>query len=186
MSTVLKSEYGIMNKDRKGKAILTYTGISFWPIDPDPKDIDINDIAHALSMQCRFNGHIKKFYSVAEHCVRVSAICPENLALYGLLHDASEAYLSDIPTPLKSELPNYKQYEAVVQGMVYTKYGLLPEEPLEVKDADKIMLVTEMRDLLIHADISSIGIDPLNETINPWSQEFAEQAFLDCFYALVD
>lgn len=183
---IVKSKHGIVNPNRKGKAILTYSGISFWPLDPRPCDVAIIDIAHALSMQCRFNGHIKKFYSVAEHCVRVSAICPPEMALYGLLHDASEAYLSDVPTPLKSELNEYKVYEKNVQSIIYNKYGLNGYEPKEVKEKDTVMLVTEMRDLLVHADISKMPVKPLDDKIEPWNQEFAKQKFLDCFYNIAD
>src|ERR1017187_10636100 len=78
-------------------SITTFSGIHFWPLLPNPADIRIEDIAHALSNQCRFAGHAREFYSVAEHSVRVSQLCPPEDALWGLLHDASEAYLTDVP-----------------------------------------------------------------------------------------
>ena len=81
--------------------MVTYTGKEFYPLDPNPADIDIKDIAHALSNCCRFAGHIKSFYSVAQHSVIVSELCEPENALAGLLHDASEAYLSDIARPVK-------------------------------------------------------------------------------------
>lgn len=81
--------------------IQTFLGKPFWPLSPRPEDIDIRDIAHALAMTCRFTGHSQKFYSVAEHSVRVSRIVPAQFALHGLLHDASEAYLCDLSRPIK-------------------------------------------------------------------------------------
>jgi 5'-nucleotidase len=102
---------------RTGAWMQTFTGRSFWPADPRPEDIDIVDIAHALSMQPRYGGHCTRFYSVAEH----SRLVSEQVELrYGkpgleraaLLHDASEAYLVDIPRPVKVSLSNYKELEA--------------------------------------------------------------------------
>ncbi|MFG0247924.1 MAG: phosphohydrolase, partial [Phycisphaeraceae bacterium JB051] len=77
--------------------IQTYTGKAFYPLREDPGIIDIRDIAHALSLQCRFNGHCSDFYSVAQHSVHVSEVVPQAFALWGLLHDAAEAYMSDLP-----------------------------------------------------------------------------------------
>src|SRR5579885_2784587 len=92
---------------RHGDWIQTYCGVAFYPLDPRPEEILIEDIAHALSMLCRFTGHVKRFYSVAQHCVYVSHRCDPKDALWGLLHDAAEAYLNDISRPVKSlrELP---------------------------------------------------------------------------------
>ena len=89
--------YNPMKALRNGSWLQTYTGIQFWPLDPRPEEIDIQDIAHALSLLCRFNGHCQRFYSVAEHSVHVSTILAPEFGLWGLLHDAAEAYLSDIP-----------------------------------------------------------------------------------------
>lgn len=89
--------------------INTFSGIEFDLLNPNPNDIDIEDIAHELSMLCRFNGHCKEFYSVAEHSVYVSYEIDEEFALIGLLHDAAEAYLGDVPTPLKKLLPEFKR-----------------------------------------------------------------------------
>jgi uncharacterized protein len=86
---------------RTGDWIQTYTGKQFWPLSPLPEDIVIEDIAHALSMQCRFGGHVRTFYSVAQHSVHVSLLVEPQYALWGLLHDAAEAYLVDLPRPIK-------------------------------------------------------------------------------------
>jgi hypothetical protein len=90
----------------RGPYIVTYTGRRFHFLDPKIDEISIEDIAHALSNVCRFTGHTKRFYSVAEHSCLVSALCDNRLE--GLLHDASEAYMSDLSSPLKMLVPDYK------------------------------------------------------------------------------
>lgn len=134
-----------------GDWIQTYTGRAFWPLDPHADDVCIEDIAHALAQLCRFTGHTTTFYSVAEHCIRVSEIVPEEAALWGLLHDASEAYLMDLPRPLK-RAPDfgdlYKRYEHKLMAVICHKFGLPQEEPAIVKAADRILLRTEKRDLM--------------------------------------
>src|ERR1035437_8189217 len=137
-------------------SITTFSGIRFWPMLPNPADIRIEDIAHALSNQCRFGGHAREFYSVAEHSVRVSQHCPPEDALWGLLHDASEAYLCDVPAPLK-ELPAFEAYRAAersLQGTIATRFGLAPEQPESVGDADRTILRVEIRDLLTSINAS--------------------------------
>src|ERR1035441_1601867 len=97
-------------------SITTFSGVRFWPLIPNPADIRIEDIAHALSNQCRFGGHTREFYSVAEHSVRVSQLCTPENALWGLLHDASEAYLSDVTAPI-TELPQLEAYRAAERSL---------------------------------------------------------------------
>lgn len=109
--------------------IETFTGGQFWPLDPKPGDVNIIDIAHSLSMQCRFNGHTLIFYSVAEHSVIVAKELKEQgynkvVQLYGLLHDAAEAYTCDIPRPLKAQLKQYKHIEYWVQRAVWEAFNL--------------------------------------------------------------
>lgn len=118
--------------------ITTYTGKKFHLLDPDPQDVCIEDIAHALSLMCRFNGHVRKFYSVGEHCLHVSALCSRENALAGLLHDGSEAYIADIVKPLKDtdEFAFYREVERRVQGAVYQAFGLPNFVPDEVKEID--------------------------------------------------
>jgi len=95
---------------------LTASGKRFWPLDPRPEDICIEDIAHALSHICRFGGHVREPYSVAQHSVIVSMIVKPENALYGLLHDAAEAYAGDMVRPLKRGMPAYRSIESAVSG----------------------------------------------------------------------
>ena len=97
----------------KDRYLSTYTGKKFYPYDPRPEQICIEDIAHGLSMLCRFAGQCRFFFSVAEHSIAVAHLLPANLKLFGLLHDASEAYLADLPRPVKAGLPEYRAIETL-------------------------------------------------------------------------
>ncbi len=166
---------------RKGYSIHTYSSGLVWPLDLREDEISIEDIAHSLSMLCRYNGHLEKFYSVAQHSVLVSGICTSENQLWGLLHDASEAYISDLPSPIKAQFPEFKQAELLIQKAICNKYGLTIGEPPEVKKADMVIRATEMRDLL---GLNYSEYQPIKEKITPWTQEFAKQAYLDAFETL--
>lgn len=121
----------------------TATGKMFWPMDPRPEEVCIKDIAHALSMQCRFGGHCLKFYSVAEHCVHMARAVSQQNALWALLHDASEAYIVDVPRPIKKYLAGYSSIEQRIMFAVCDKFGLPRTMPREVKQADDAILLAE-------------------------------------------
>ena len=108
----------------RGDWMQTYTGVRFYPMDPRPEELDIRDIAHALSLICRYGGHVDRFYSVAEHCVLMSQCVPEEHALWALLHDASEAYVGDMVRPLKRQLPEYEAAEGRVIAAIVERVGL--------------------------------------------------------------
>jgi 5'-deoxynucleotidase YfbR-like HD superfamily hydrolase len=131
-----------------GKTIQTSEGKFFDFENVEAHDYQISEIAHALSNICRFTGHIKDFYSVAEHCVEASYLVPEQYALEALLHDASEAYLGDVSTHLKSLLPEYKALEQRVEKTIAEQYGLEYPMPDCVKTADMLMLIMEKRRFL--------------------------------------
>src|ERR1035437_9925269 len=146
-------------------SITTYSGIRFWPLQPNPADIRIEDIAHALSNQCRFGGHAREFYSVAEHSVRVSQLCLPEDALSGLLHDASETYLVDLPRPLKllPEFAPYREAERRLQRAVAVRFELAPEQPATVTAADDTMLWIEAHSLL-----GSMAVEVIRDTRPPF------------------
>lgn len=168
--------------------ILTYTGRQFFPLSPRPEDIDINDIAHALSLICRFTGHVKWFYSVAQHCVLASQIVPKPHALAALLHDASEAYLCDLARPVKSQpiMSPYCEADRRLEAAVMQRFGVDIYAP-EVKLADLCLLFTERRDLM-HPNfwiLSEQDIERcLPRPIVPWTCRRAERAFLKRFNEL--
>lgn len=175
--------------------IATYTGRSINPMQPDMDAISAVDIAHALSNQCRFTGHVRQFYSVAEHSVRAllwvadyirkyqNDFDPhmESMALkWTLLHDASEAYLSDIARPVKAGLglgEVYKNAENNLMLCIAQKYGLSWPMPELVKRADDVLLRTEQRDLMPLGRIP--GTEYLDEPIrDTWDPPTARDKFL--------
>lgn len=136
--------------------ITTYSGTHMEPIHPQPDKIHIGDIAHALSLLCRGNGHVKTFFSVGQHCIRCALEAQargysRRVVLACLLHDASEAYMSDITRPLKKHLPQYKEYEKQLLEVIYEKYlgsPLTAEEEQLVKVIDDELLYFDMLYLL--------------------------------------
>lgn len=163
--------------------IQTFTGHIFHPLDPVEGEIDVQDIAHSLSMLCRFNGHCLRFYSVAEHSVRVSMILPDPLRLWGLLHDAGEAYLTDLPRPVKGHVRGFREMEDRILERVAALYDLAWPMPEPVKAADDTLLATEARDLMApHPADWGLGTAPLDEHItDPLGPEAAERLFLQTF-----
>lgn len=164
----------------------TYTGKAFRPMDPRPDDVCIEDIAHALSMQCRYNGHVKRFASVAEHCVLVSRHVPARDALWGLLHDATEAYVGDMVRPLKIHMPAFREAEDRVMEAIAEKFGLNPQMPASVHEADSRILLDERAALLGEPprQWAVDGLAPLGCTVHGWSPAEAEQAYLRRFAEL--
>lgn len=104
--------------------IQTYSGIQFTPFDVKPEDISIEDIAHSLSMQCRFNGHVFRFYSVAQHALNASYIVPEQYAMEALLHDAAEYIIGDLARPIKAEIPQYKHIDRDLTSAIEHAFAL--------------------------------------------------------------
>ncbi len=174
--------------------IETWTGKHFAPLAPVVADICIEDIAHALSNQCRFSGHTRVHYSVAEHSVRVSEFLERfggsrQVQLWGLLHDASEAYLVDLPTPLKDDPSIGEPYKAAEHRLmlaVCERFGLPADEPPSVTYADRTMLATEARDLLPFTPSywAKLTHKPLAEVVVPWEPGVARIRFLDRFKEL--
>jgi len=164
--------------------IQTYTGKRFNLLDPDIDSIDIEDIAHALSMQCRYTGHTLVFYSVAEHSVHVSRITDSSDSLWGLLHDASEAYLGDVASPLKHSglMQGYIALEERVQAAICQKFGLPLTMPKSVKLADETLLATEKRDIMaMNGNDWGLTVKAMPNTIQPVPANVAKSIFLNRF-----
>ena len=163
-----------MTTKQTKSCITTGSGRFFDLLRPEDYDYEINEIATALSHICRYTGHVNRFYSVAEHSVLVSRLVPDNLALCGLLHDASEAFVGDVSSPLKKLLPEYSRIEEAIQSAIARHWGLPYPFPSEIHEADKRMYWQErqsvadngVRDRLWHQDLratrkeQAVGMTP--------------------------
>ena len=164
--------------------ITTYTGKHVRPLEPDPQLIKIEDIAHALSMICRGNGHVKTFWSVGEHCIFCAREAAERgmserMILACLLHDASECYMSDVPRPFKKELPEYQKWEDHLLSLIYEKFlgsDLTEKEQIQLKEIDNAMLWYDLEELLEekqYGEAPEIHVD-LNYAVRTFSEVEAE------------
>lgn len=135
-----------MTKQTKS-SISTHSGKFFDILKPEEYEFNIEEIARALSNLCRYTGHTNAFYSVAEHSVLVSRLVPSDLALCGLLHDASEAFLGDVSSPLKKLLPEYQRIEDRVQDAIASHFNIPFPFPKEVHEADKRMYWQERQEV---------------------------------------
>ena len=203
-----------MSEERKSDWFQTYTGQVFYPFDPQPADIDIRDIAHALSLICRFNGHCEAFYSVADHCLEVhhnyinqvsldahmlsagalTTLKGPKARMCALLHDAAEAYAGDTIRPIKKSMPSIEELEKPIQDAVLEKFGLTEIWPWvqpRVKEADLVILMTEKRDVVVPGPGTrrewalDKEIRPAKGKILPHdTPKEAEEAFLKLFWML--
>ncbi|XHS78521.1 metal-dependent phosphohydrolase [Burkholderiaceae bacterium UC74_6] len=155
--------------------------------DPRASEFTLEQIASSLAKQCRFTGHTRhpgKIYSVAQHAVMCSKIVPPEFALQALHHDDAEFVMGDCNSPLKSLLRDYKVMETIVHCEVFHRLGLDPSLHSSVKYADKVMLLTEQRDVgpepvELEAHLVADGFQPLDcPALEPWSIEFARHEFL--------
>lgn len=172
--------------DRAGSWMQTYTGKQFWPIDPRPEDVFIEDIAHALSMMCRFNGHCLRFYSVAEHSVILSNHVSEENALWALLHDASEAYIADIVRPAKRFISGYKETETRIMKAVCERFELSLEMPEEVHIVDMKITGDEQAALMIPTEHNwDLKYENLGCVIEGWYPDLAKEKFLNRYFEII-
>lgn len=167
--------------------LLTWSGLHLDVLDPQPDQINILDIAHGLANECRFAGQCRVFYSVGQHSVLASQNVSKSHALEALLHDAAEAYIKDIPSPLKALLPEYRAIEERLARVIRYRFGLPMTLSPEVKQADLRLLATERRDLMRYdpADWSALrGIAPLEKRIIAANATSARALFQQRFLQL--
>jgi hypothetical protein len=162
--------------------IRTFTGGKVYYFEPHKSNIEIEDVAHALSLICRFNGATKEFYSVAQHSVFVCDMIyndtkDKSLAFTGLMHDSSEAFISDVPSPFKIHFAGYKKAEKRMEKWLAARFDFdFPHGDI-VKKYDLIALSTEMRDLMAVTDNEHLP-RPLDTNINPKGPKQAERMFI--------
>jgi 5'-deoxynucleotidase YfbR-like HD superfamily hydrolase len=183
------------NEDRIGDWICTRTGIRFYPFDPREDEISIVDIAHHLSMICRFGGACAELFTVAQHSVMGSLAIEPAFAMEFLLHDAAEAYICDIPRPIKRHPDFARVYDPVeskIDRLIRRKFNLPETMSPDVKRMDNVMLATEKRDLMNatsqqwHAGDGFKLPDPLLARIIPWEPRYARRQFLARFCELTE
>lgn len=163
----------IENLDTKD-CIRTFTGVYVNVFEPDINTINIYDIAHALAFQGRFTGHLPRFYSVAQHSIMCSKRVEPKYKLQALMHDASEAYLTDMPSPIKNRMPQYREVEDKLMGVISEIFNF--EYPLHpsVKEADRGELEREWHCLMLNND----------EWFECWTPQRAKEEFLDEYFQL--
>ena len=176
-----------------GPYLQTLSGRWVNPFDPDPDQIDLGDIARALANQCRFGGHCRPFYSVAQHCVIVSELieaegATAEDALAALMHDAAEAYLGDLPHPIKHRSPlgqAFREAEEPLERVIRSRFGIT-NSPDAIKRIDRALLASER--LTFSAPRwhwpELEGIEPLDLKLEAWSPDRAAEAFAERFAEL--
>jgi hypothetical protein len=162
----------------------TKSGKKINPLNPEIESIDIEDIAHALSMKCRFTGHTRLFYSIAQHSVMVSEFCPQEDALAGLLHDSAEAYLADIAGPIKPYIIGFKEIEERLLSCIFLKFDVEWPLPNSVRYIDERMLITEGHALMNNPESWGVNVQPYDILITPWTIEKVKEIFLNTFWTL--
>jgi len=176
---------------RAATFIETYTGRAFWPLHPTEDALSVIDIAHALSNQCRYSGHVQFFYSVAQHCCLLAAWLSNHGGsaldcLQILMHDAPEAYLVDIPRPVKQYMPQYRVWDHAINDVIREWMGWkdLPMLPIQ-DELDSRVIVDERAQLMDKARTNDWGhkLQPLGIEITPWTPAEAEKQFLMMYAA---
>lgn len=167
---------------RNGDWIMTVSGVHFYPLDPRPNEIKLTDIAHALANLCRYTGHTHQFYSVAEHSIRVAQALPPALQMVGLMHDASEAYLSDISRPMKPFIARYQDIEQKLMLAIGHKFGFVWPMPPDVKAIDDHIIADEGAALMPEPEFWVMRYGPgLGREVDAQPPHVAKAAFLQAY-----
>lgn len=167
-------------------AILLESGEFYSYVNPEQNKWTIGDIALSLSNLCRYSGQVAKFYSIAQHSYLVSYAVDQKYALDGLLHDGVEAFMVDVPTPLKSLLPDYKVLEAKHEAEMFGRFGLQYPMNEAVHKADRELLCAEVRDMKAahpHWDNWKLDVGHIPHIV-PWTPYMANKMFLKRYYEL--
>lgn len=167
--------------------VRTYTGRNLDLLDPDPKEIDIQDIAHHLAKLDRYNGAGHYSYSVGQHSLLVADALPKEYKLQGLLHDATEAYLGDVVSPLKKLLPDYRKIEQNVMNAVCKRFEITFPRPNIIKRADQAVMAAEMHQVVKWPDLpkkQGLPEPPKGIEIRPMDWKEVRQTFIERFKAL--
>lgn len=186
----VKPPFGVPVDASRGPAKQLHSGRHTYLLGVREDDIDIQDIAASLAKLCRYTGHTTEFYSVAQHCVIASYLVPGDDALWALMHDSAEAYIGDISSPLKAALESrapgvLKKIETDILEVIARRFDLPWPMPDTIKTADKVMVSTEKRDLLISGALDWGPMpEPGKFQIHPLRWEHAEQSFLHRFHEL--
>ena len=162
--------------------VVTLSGQRFNILKPEPADVRLEDIACSLARQARFNGHTRFFYSVGQHSCLGAQVSPtKDIGLLMLFHDATEAYIGDLVSPVKRLLPDFEIIESRIHWAICQRFGLELPTPKVIKQIDRRLLATEVRDL-ITKDLASWGIgayEPYDFPVIPWPPEVTEARFLE-------
>lgn len=180
-------EYTSRTPERKGHWMQTASGRPYWPSDPRPEDIFIEDVAHALAMMCRYTGACRDHYSIGEHSVHVSYMVPPEFAFQGLMHDGPEYVLNDMNRPTKNDLPDYQALEELNWRAFARRFGLPYELDPSVKRADTAILLAERAATLNPSHLPwdwARGYAVPDVKIECWDWRTAEKKFLERFYEL--
>jgi 5'-deoxynucleotidase YfbR-like HD superfamily hydrolase len=176
-----------------GPYLQTVSGRFVNPFDPEPDQLDAGDIARALANVCRFGGHARSFYSVAQHSVIVSELVEARGgdaedAFAALMHDATEAYLGDMPHPIKHRSPlgaAFKAAEDHLEAAIRARFAIRADVP-EIKRVDRALLATERRAFSTEGwhwpELD--GVEPLDIELTGWAPDEAADAFARRFAAL--
>lgn len=188
MSHDIELDQEYLEKYAKADWMETSTGRKFWPAKPNIEDITVFDIAHALSLKCRYNGHSKTFYSVAEHAWSLAMLArvmkmPVSTQFHLLMHDANEAYLPDVPRPIKHFFPDLIRMEKYLDAMIREWCSLSDEVPSLVKEWDSRIIRDERRQVMMKSDNSwqTDVLRPLGVELSGFSPAEAETRFLQAF-----
>lgn len=171
---------------RKGDYMTTYTGQKFWPLDPRAEEVHLEDIAHALSRICRFNGHVRSHYSVAQHAVIVSHLVPQYLAFEALHHDDAEAYLADLVRPVKKHIRQYIKHERALEKVISKRFRFKYPLPAVIHDIDTRIVADEAESLFISEPSWTKEFNKIGLRIRPIPAFIAKRLYLHRHWELID